>query len=482
MRQYYSLATAVPASETPTAEQLAQSWEPIVISLARLAKKFNKTIAFDEVGYCSGPGNHLGPAGTGCHGPKVSLPEQTALVEALMANVYPQSWFAGLFYWAWTTAPKSGDAYGFTVDKKPAGAVFKKAFSSAVPPAPKPPPGPACSDTPPSKAYTCAQQSRFGKCDAKKFPWMVGFCCKTCFNCTAACGHADAVPNHHLHSALTTGKTDTRVKTDDVAAAAPSLLFVAKADNDILVAARSGSGSTAKVFGTIDAALAVAATGDGLLVMAERMLPSNPGVPQNGTGVSVSPAQWTTMKAKELSVFIEFPAHLPGASTPLPVAQTLFERVVVSPNASGLVAPLGALDLLHPHKHVDFAVLPASLLPHAQLVLAKVAGFDTACFGLPAANATHPFLVEASPSLLIAATQLSYCRRRRFAPSDRWMAVISRVLSFASGGAWQPPAAPLWVPSVTTSFNSTEPLPSDAERQAVIRGVSNFRSCFSDRS
>jgi hypothetical protein len=44
----------------------------------------------------------------------------------------------------------------------------------------------------------------------------------------------------------------------------------------------------------------------------------------------------------------------------------------VSPNASGLAAPLGALDLLHPHKHVDFAVLPASLLPRAQLVLAKV--------------------------------------------------------------------------------------------------------------
>ena len=98
LQQYYSLASAVPASETPTAEQLAQSWAPIIMSLARLANKFNKTIAFDEVGYCSAPGNHLGPAGTGCHGPKVSLLEQTALVEALLTNVYPQSWFAGLFY------------------------------------------------------------------------------------------------------------------------------------------------------------------------------------------------------------------------------------------------------------------------------------------------------------------------------------------------------------------------------------------------
>ena len=102
---------------------------------------------------------------------------------------------------------------------------------------------------------------------------------------------------------------------------------------------------------------------------------------------------------------------------------------------------------------------------------AKVAGFDTACFGLPADNVTHPFLVEASPSLLLAATQLGYCRRRRFAPSDRWMAVVSTILKFASGGAWKPPSAPLWVPSVTASFSAMEPLPADAEQQAVTLAI-----------
>ena len=45
-----------------------------------------------------------------------------------------------------------------------------------------------CRDAPPSGGYTCAQQRAWGKCDAGANPWMVGYCCATCFNCTAGCG------------------------------------------------------------------------------------------------------------------------------------------------------------------------------------------------------------------------------------------------------------------------------------------------------
>ena len=37
-----------------------------------------------------------------------------------------------------------------------------------------------CADVPPDSTYTCAQQASFGKCSET---WMVGHCCKTCFNC-----------------------------------------------------------------------------------------------------------------------------------------------------------------------------------------------------------------------------------------------------------------------------------------------------------
>jgi len=48
-------------------------------------------------------------------------------------------------------------------------------------------PGTTCTDTPPSGQYTCAQQKSWGKCDTKANPWMQGYCCKSCTNCSAAC-------------------------------------------------------------------------------------------------------------------------------------------------------------------------------------------------------------------------------------------------------------------------------------------------------
>ena len=37
-----------------------------------------------------------------------------------------------------------------------------------------------CSDNPPDSSYTCGQQAGWGKCGET---WMVGYCCKSCFNC-----------------------------------------------------------------------------------------------------------------------------------------------------------------------------------------------------------------------------------------------------------------------------------------------------------
>eukprot|EP00040_Diaphanoeca_grandis_P023279 m.126331 g.126331 ORF g.126331 m.126331 type:complete len:652 (+) comp29197_c0_seq1:134-2089(+) len=45
---------------------------------------------------------------------------------------------------------------------------------------------PTCTDTPPSTTYTCAQQASWGKCNVTAFPFMAGFCCKTCSNCSGA--------------------------------------------------------------------------------------------------------------------------------------------------------------------------------------------------------------------------------------------------------------------------------------------------------
>ena len=72
--------------------------------------------------------------------------------------------------------------------------------------------------------------------------------------------------------------------------------------------------------------------------------------------------------------------------------------------------------------------------------------------GLPPPNQTWSLLAQPSATLMVAATQLSHCRRRRFAPAPAWMSVVLLILEFASGRKLSP-KAPLWTPSVGPSYS-----------------------------
>ena len=155
--------------------------------------------------------------------------------------------------------------------------------------------------------------------------------------------------------------------------------------------------------------------------------------------------------------------------------QSMWERVAVSAR-DGLGPALPHLALLHPHKHVDFMQLPLPWLDRSDLAIAVLAGFTLASLGLPA-NRTWPMLARPSEGLMVAATQLSHCRRRRFAPANAWMAVVAHILNFTASGTLELEGGPLlWTPSVTASFGRDVQLPPDAERQALVRGVQFYRN------
>ena len=193
--------------------------------------------------------------------------------------------------------------------------------------------------------------------------------------------------------------------------AAPSLLFVSQdPGNDILTVAQQSS-LTVKRFDALAAALAVAAPGDGLLLMADGMTPANPGIPQNGTTVVVTGSEWAAIRKKELRVYIEFPRNAPPppststasySAAPLPVAQTLWERVAVSASV-GLGVSLPYLALLHPHKHVDYVQLPSSLLPQVCSML------PTCCTS--AGDFAHA--TSRRPVCVLAPSSVDHCRRRK---------------------------------------------------------------------
>eukprot|EP00656_Telonema_subtile_P022462 TRINITY_DN2360_c0_g1_i1.p1 TRINITY_DN2360_c0_g1~~TRINITY_DN2360_c0_g1_i1.p1 ORF type:complete len:356 (+),score=78.93 TRINITY_DN2360_c0_g1_i1:181-1248(+) len=222
---------------------------------------------------------------------------------------------------------------------------------------------------------------------------------------------------------------------------------------------------------TLAQALAAAQPADGLMLFADALKDATK-TPQCNATVQISASQWASIAQLGLRVYAEFPSTLPGATAALTCAQTMYERAVVTGNSTGL--PLMAL--LNPHKHVDYVQLPQAWVAHSELVLAKVAGYDSATLGLPALALTFPLLVPASDSILIGAAQLSHMRTRRFAPSASWMSVVRHILTFVLGDSPGLPTQPLWQPTVRASFGPSDPLPKDAQLKALHRGVQFYRN------
>jgi hypothetical protein len=120
-----------PLSELPdpSLTQIKQGWQPVLANLSALSEKWNgKQIVLAEIGYCSRTGAASSPAGPKGNG--VNLALQTRLYEAFFQEAWVASWFAGTFFWAWSSEVLSGGSCdeGFTLAGKPAAAVCKQHF------------------------------------------------------------------------------------------------------------------------------------------------------------------------------------------------------------------------------------------------------------------------------------------------------------------------------------------------------------------
>ena len=234
------------------------------------------------------------------------------------------------------------------------------------------------------------------------------------------------------------------------------LVLACRADNDLCRVLAVG-GKAVRRYDTAAEAVKQAREGGGVLILAD-------GYPDKTT--DLDPGLLDVAAGKKLRLYVEYASSLPGLKIDKPRG-TQWERAVV---ASDLFGPtLGKLRILALHD-CHFTPVQADR-PH--IVVARVAGFETAVFGLP--KKAFPVLFEhPRGDVLVATTKLSQFVSARYAPTAAWKTIWGTILKWVCRGRAVPDVA--WTPTVRPSYRSDEALPPDVERQAVVRGVAWFKN------
>jgi len=197
-------------------------------------------------------------------------------------------------------------------------------------------------------------------------------------------------------------------------------------------------------------AIAQAPDGGAVLILAD-------GYPAKRT--EVAPALFEAAVAKKQRLYIEYPSALPGLEVGERRAAEWERAVVASDFFGASLAPLRILAIHDCHfvpVHADG--------PH--LVAARVAGFDTAVYGLP--ETVFPILFEhPRGGVLVATTKLSQFVTARYAPTEAWGTIWAAILAWLTEDP--PPLG--WTPAVRPSFERADAVPADVEIQALRRAA-----------
>jgi len=231
---------------------------------------------------------------------------------------------------------------------------------------------------------------------------------------------------------------------------AGQIFFSSAESNDLFRALQHSGASVARRDSPVDAAQA-AENGAPLLVLADQY----PDV-----RVDLDEKFFELADRKGLRLYLEFPGKVPGVELGDTCGVT-WERVVVAREALGLekLRILGGHDLRVIETRTD------SLL----LTLARVAGYDTAVYGLPTKHSPVLFEMRAG-RWLVATTKLSGFVTGRFAPQREWKTAWEGILRRLG----QPVALEVQA-TVYPSYGKDDPLAADVERVALARAATWYR-------
>ncbi len=229
-------------------------------------------------------------------------------------------------------------------------------------------------------------------------------------------------------------------------------------DNDLVEILKAQKIKTERYSNALEAVNS-ARHGEGILILADNY-PT--------TQVKLDELVFQTIKEKELRAYIEFPSEIPGVSLGK-IEKAKAERAVVNSDFFGSFPDsLSILGINGLHY-----ISAPSGVSKAHIVAARVAGFDSAIFGLP--EKYFPLLFEMeNERILVATTNLSRFVSGRYAPAKEWAATWSGILEFVLPGIKLKPLQ--WEPVVKSSYAKADILPEDYQRNSIQRGVEWYKN------
>jgi len=233
-----------------------------------------------------------------------------------------------------------------------------------------------------------------------------------------------------------------------------NLVFCCSDDNDLYKVAKDNNIKVSR-FDNPEQAIKSSPEGSGVLVLADDY-------PNEANKIDIS--LFDEAVKRKLRLYIEYPSALLNITIG-ESRHTHWERAVVS---SDFFHPsLENLSILGIN---DCYFVPVEV-NQSHIVVAKVAGLDSAVYGLP--NETWSILFEhPQGNILVATTKLSQFVTARYAPVEAWQTIWKMILQWLQPNKAIPDLK--WTPIVRPSYTGNENLPDDIEYKAFIRGVEWF--------
>lgn len=220
--------------------------------------------------------------------------------------------------------------------------------------------------------------------------------------------------------------------------------------NDLFVVLRSGDFKTER-FNSPEKAVAAAKPESPVLLLADDYPAKT---------LFLTKEIYQQAAAKRLRLYVEFPSFVPG-KTLGPPRLTTWERFVISSDGFDAGLPKGRLLMAH---QCEFLPTTAQ---DSLVVVGRVAGYNSAVFGIPASAQPILFALE-DGRVLVATTRLSSFVTSRFAPTHEWQMLWDHILTQLSGSEVKSIS---WEPRVQAMYGPHDRLPWNFEKRAFRRAV-----------